>query len=236
MSNYYIKVLFFANLKENVSQSSIEIETPVLFTVKALKIYLANRFPGLKETISSVIVSVNGGFAFDEDEIPEAAEVALFPPVSGGGSGATLVEITSNPLDIQVFLNQVIQDSDGAACIFTGFVRGINQGSEPQETLWLEYEAYVPMAESKLTQIAQEIRQRWLAVEGIVLAQRTGKLEPGTLTVVVICAASHRDTGIFEAARYGIDRIKEIVPVWKKEISPAGEAWVEGHYYPRRGD
>ena len=84
------------------------------------------------------------------------------------------------------------------------------------------------MAEAKMNQIAQEMRQRWPAVEGIAIVQRIGRLEPGTPTVVVGCTAAHRDSGVFEAARYGIDRLKQIVPIWKKEVGPDGSAWVEG--------
>jgi MoaE-MoaD fusion protein len=73
-------------------------------------------------------------------------------------------------------------------------------------------------------------------VQGIVIVQRIGRLDAGTPTVLIACSASHRDTGVFEAARYGIDRLKEIVPVWKKEIGPHGEEWIEGHYRPERGD
>jgi molybdopterin synthase catalytic subunit len=100
----------------------------------------------------------------------------------------------------------------------------------------LEYEAYKPMAEAKMAQVADEIRARWPSVEGIVVVQRIGPLDPGTPTVLIACSAAHRDTGVFEAARYGIDRLKEIVPVWKKEIGPAGEVWIEGHYTPGQGD
>jgi molybdopterin synthase catalytic subunit len=63
-----------------------------------------------------------------------------------------------------------------------------------------------------------------------------GLLESGTPTVLIACSAPHRDTGVFEAARYGIDRLKEIVPIWKKEIGPHGETWIEGHYIPQEGD
>jgi molybdopterin synthase catalytic subunit len=92
------------------------------------------------------------------------------------------------------------------------------------------------MAEAKMRQVADEIRQRWPQVEGIAIVQRVGKLLPGTPTVLVACSAAHRDTGVFEAARYGIDRLKEIVPIWKKEVGPGGEEWVEGSYVPVKGD
>jgi MoaE-MoaD fusion protein len=92
------------------------------------------------------------------------------------------------------------------------------------------------MAEAKMAQVAEEIRQQWPVIEGIVIVQRIGRLDAGTPTVIIACAAAHRDTGVFEAARYGIDRLKEIVPVWKKEVGPQGENWVEGDYYPERKD
>jgi molybdopterin synthase catalytic subunit len=115
-------------------------------------------------------------------------------------------------------------------------VRGITQRGDPHETSYLEYEAYIPMAEAKMIQVADEIRSRWPVVEGIAIVQRIGRLDPGTPTVLIACTAAHRDTGVFEAARYGIDRLKEIVPVWKKEVSPRGETWVEGEYRPTPGE
>jgi molybdopterin synthase catalytic subunit len=121
-------------------------------------------------------------------------------------------------------------------CIFTGVVRGETQREQMPRTTALEYEAYVPMAERKMAQIADEIREHWPMIEKIAIVQRVGMLAPQTPSVVVACAAAHRETGIFEAARYGIDRLKEIVPVWKKEIGPDGEVWVEGKYHPGTGD
>jgi molybdopterin synthase catalytic subunit len=116
-------------------------------------------------------------------------------------------------------------------------VRGeTNKAGQPPQTEYLEYEAYTPMAEAKMQQVAAEIRERWPTVEGIAIIQRVGRLYPMTPTVLIACTAPHRDTGVFEAARYGIDRLKEIVPVWKKEVSPDGETWVEGEYRPKPGE
>jgi molybdopterin synthase catalytic subunit len=92
------------------------------------------------------------------------------------------------------------------------------------------------MAEEKMRQVAIEIRQLWPDVEGIAIVQRIGHLVQGTPTVLIACSASHRDTGVFEATHYGIDRLKEIVPIWKKEVGPKGEAWVEGEYLPHHGE
>jgi molybdopterin synthase catalytic subunit len=148
----------------------------------------------------------------------------------------TIFSITEAELDINHLLAQITLPSTGAAAIFTGMVRGETRRDDPHETVYLEYEAYVPMAEAKMKQVADEIRQKWPTVEGIAIVQRVGRLYPKTPTVLIACTAAHRDTGVFEAARYGIDRLKEIVPVWKKEVGPNGEEWVEGDYIPNSKD
>jgi molybdopterin synthase catalytic subunit len=105
-----------------------------------------------------------------------------------------------------------------------------------QETIRLEYEAYAPMALQKMRQVAVEIRAQFPLVQGIAIVQRVGALEVGQNTILIACASGHRDQGCFEAARYGIDRLKEIVPVWKKEFRPDGSAWIEGDYHPNSKD
>lgn len=148
----------------------------------------------------------------------------------------THVEITENEIDLNELVARITLHSTGAAAIFTGMVRGVTSRDNPHETVYLEYESYKPMAEGKMLQVADEIRSRWSTVEGIAIVQRVGRLYPRTPTVLIACTAAHRDTGVFDAARYGIDRLKEIVPVWKKEVSPSGEVWVEGDYFPKPGE
>jgi len=148
----------------------------------------------------------------------------------------TIFSITEDEIDLNGLLARITLLSTGAAAIFTGMVRGQTSRGEVHETDFLEYEAYIPMAESKMKQVADEIRAKWPVVEGIAIVQRIGKLYPKTPTVLIACTAAHRDTGVFEAARYGIDRLKEIVPIWKKEVSPDGEFWVEGEYTPKPGE
>jgi molybdopterin synthase catalytic subunit len=148
----------------------------------------------------------------------------------------TIFSITEDEIDLNDLLAQITLTSTGAAAIFTGMVRGETRRGDAHVTEYLEYEAYVPMAEAKMKQVAEEIRARWSSIEGIAIVQRIGKLYPKTPTVLIACTAAHRDTGVFEAARYGIDRLKEIVPIWKKEVSPNGEFWVEGEYIPKAGE
>jgi MoaE-MoaD fusion protein len=148
----------------------------------------------------------------------------------------TVFSITEDEIDLNDLLARITLTSTGAAALFTGMVRGETTRRAAHKTEYLEYEAYIPMAESKMKQVADEIRARWPVVEGIAIVQRIGKLYPKTPTVLIACTAAHRDTGVFEAARYGIDRLKEIVPIWKKEVSPHGESWVEGDYTPKAGE
>ena len=148
----------------------------------------------------------------------------------------TIFKITEEEINLNDMLAKITLPTTGAAAIFTGMVRGTTSRDNPHETAYLEYEAYVPMAEAKMKQVAEEIRSQWLSVEGIAIVQRVGKLYPQTPTVLIACTAAHRDTGVFDAARYGIDRLKEIVPIWKREIGPDGEFWVEGEYIPKAGE
>ena len=148
----------------------------------------------------------------------------------------TILAITADPLDLDALVAGITLPQTGAVCLFSGMVRAVTKREAPHNTEYLEYQAYQPMAEAKLRQVAEEIRARWPEVEGIVIVQRIGSLQPGTPTVLIGCSAAHRDTGVFEAARYGIDRLKQIVPVWKKELSPEGEHWVEGEYHPGPGE
>lgn len=142
----------------------------------------------------------------------------------------TITLITEDELDLNDLLKQIVSSSDGAVAMFTGLVRGITRRQGPHETDYLEYEAYQPMAEAMMKQIADEIRSQWNTIEGIAMVQRIGRLYPCTPTVFIACASAHRDTGVFDAARYGIDRLKQIVPVWKKEVGPNGEEWLEGDH------
>ncbi len=231
-----VKILFFATLKDKAGTVRAELELPSHTSVAAFKKILIERFPNLPNSASAMLVAVNKEYAFDQEEIPAEAEIALFPPVSGGSGFPTIFSITEDELDLNALLAQITLPSTGAACFFSGVVRGITARGEAHETEHLVYEAYVPMAEAKMKQVVDEIRQRWPAVEGIAIVQRIGKLMPGTTTVLIACSAAHRDTGVFEAARYGIDRLKEIVPIWKKEVSPQGEEWVEGEYIPGPSD
>lgn len=226
--------------------------------VKTLLAAISAAYPALKPALKTSLVAVNKSFAFADTLIKPGDEIALFPPVSGGAEEQatkkvgdresantqspsyphpTYFLITEETLDVDEIHAKLVRPDVGAIATFTGYVRGeTERDGLPPETLFLEYEAYEEMAELKMAQIAEEIWERWPLVKGIAIAQRIGRLQIGELTTFVACAAGHRDQGIYDAARYGIDRLKEIVPVWKKEVGTDQSVWVEGHYRPTERD
>ena len=135
-----------------------------------------------------------------------------------------MIYITTEPLNPQEVTDLVRKDSNGAVVTFLGTTRDFSDG---RNVLYLEYEAYQPMAENMLRQIAQEVRDKW-GIEDMAIAHRVGKLEIGEISLVVALASPHRKDA-FEASEYAMDRIKEMVPIWKKEVFQGGEAWVGSH-------
>jgi molybdopterin synthase catalytic subunit len=232
-----VRVVYFSLLRDRAGTRREVVTVDEGTTVGQLKEHLGNLHSALVPSLPTTLAAVNREFAFPGEVLHEGDEVALFPPVSGGGaSGPTVFRLTEAPLDLNALIDEIMLPTTGAACVFTGVVRARTERGAAHDTEYLEYEAYEPMAEAKMRQVADEIRGRWPDIEGIAIVQRVGTLLPGTPTVLIACTAAHRDHGLFEAARYGIDRLKEIVPVWKKEVGPGGEAWVEGEYQPGPGD
>lgn len=236
-----LEVRLFATLKDRAGQARIKIAVEEPADVHSLLEAIATSFPGLAASLPTALVAVNKAFADLGTPIEPGDEVAIFPPVSGGDgfevTPPTFFSVTTEVMDLNALHAKLIQPDIGAIVTFSGSVRGETQRQGlPSKTLHLEYEAYQEMAQEKMSQIAREIWERWPMVKGIAIVQRIGKLEIGETTTIVACAAAHRDQGAFEAARYGIDRLKEIVPVWKKEIGQDRSIWVEGHYRPTEQD
>jgi molybdopterin converting factor subunit 1 len=238
--NNHATVLFFATLREKAGENEITLAFPEGSRISDIKNLILKKYPALNLYVETMIVALNHEFAFDEDVVPDEAEIAIFPPVSGGeteiGSKPTIVAIVDDEIKLNRVVSAITLPTTGATCIFTGTVRRETRRGKHFQTEHLEYEAYRMMAEAKLYQIADEIRKRWSEIEGISLIQRVGLLMPGMISVAVACSAAHRDMGIFDAARYGIDRLKEIVPIWKKEVNQEGEEWIEGEYIPKPGE
>jgi len=234
------EIRLFATLKDRAGRDRILVDLPEPTTVKEMLEIVAVGYPDLEEALPSALIAINRAFASLQTAIHSNDEIAIFPPVSGGSDEfphPTYFAITPDELDINEIQARLAGPDVGAIISFTGSVRGqTEREGYPSETIYLEYEAYSGMAELKMGQIAREIWQRWPLVKGVAVVQRIGKLEVGEITTFVACASGHRDQGVFDAARYGIDRLKEIVPVWKKEIGADSNVWVEGNFRPTEND
>jgi molybdopterin synthase catalytic subunit len=134
-----------------------------------------------------------------------------------------VVEVTQEPIPVQSVIDKVTKDTCGAVVTFIGTVRN---NSEGKRVLYLEYEAYPEMAKKKLAEIRAELKGKW-QLEEVAITHRLGRMEIGEIAVVIAVSAAHR-LPAFQACEYAIDRIKEIVPIWKKEFYEEGSAWVEG--------
>ncbi len=134
-----------------------------------------------------------------------------------------LVRITADPLDPQPLVEHVRRDESGAVVLFLGVVRNNNLG---RRVFHVEYDAYPQMAEKELRQVAEEVMSRW-PITDIAIAHRTGRLEIGETSLIIAVSSPHRQEA-FEACQHVVNRIKEVVPIWKKEVWEGGESWIEG--------
>lgn len=134
-----------------------------------------------------------------------------------------IFEITESHIDPDAFYQQVLQDSNGAVVTFCGVVRN---HADNRPTRYLVYEAYPAMAQKKMAEIGSQIAARW-NIQDVGIVHRVGRLEIGDISVLIAVSSPHRAEA-FEACRYAIDRLKEVVPIWKKEVGENGEEWVEG--------
>jgi len=219
-----VQILLFATLRDRAGTSRLTLTVDDPATVADVRKALIARYPVMDVNVEHAIASLNHDFATDTDVVKPGDEVAFFPPVSGGSGAepsADKPEIFALPdtsIDHDEVIAAITTPATGAVALFSGMVRGeTHKDGHLPTTTYLEYEAYEPMALAKMRQVAQEIRQQWPLVQGIAIMQRVGKLAVGQNTVLIACSAAHRDQGCFEAARYGIDRLKEIVPVWKRK-------------------
>ncbi len=134
-----------------------------------------------------------------------------------------MISITEKPIDVNKLLNDVSDQSSGACIVFTGTVRDHNKQDKVSK---LHYEAYQEMAEKILQEIENEIHAKW-KINKFIAIHRTGTLKVGEVSVAVAVSSEHRKEA-FEACKFGIDSIKEKVPIWKKEFTESGTQWLEG--------
>ena len=233
----HIRVLFFGLLKDVCGRSEDALELPAGATAGSVFDHYAEAIPKLRGMAASIVLARNQEFAKRVDPLADGDEVALLPPVSGGAPSGRdssheitddaghYFAITRDVIDPRALEARVLEGCDGALVTFQGVVRNNTKG---RATLRLEYECYEAMAVRKMAEIGREIAGQF-AVGRIAMVHRLGVLEIGEASVMVVVAAPHRRPA-FEAALEGINRLKKLVPVWKKEFFEDGEVWVEGEW------
>lgn len=226
-----VTIRLFAGLAERMGGPSVILETEHdTLTAGILKDLLSQRYPEAAQAITASFVARNQAYARPEELIAEGDELALIPPVSGGSPSAEaehttepdvpLFELTWEPLQPESISAKVMGPGMGANLTFTGTTREFTHG---ERTLLLEYEAYQPMALATLRQIGEEVSQRWAGAR-CAITHRLGPVALAEASVVIAVAAPHR-AECYEASRYAIERLKQIVPIWKKEQREAEAEW-----------
>ncbi len=228
------RVRLFARLSELAGFRETDIELGEGLSAGDVYDLLCRRHPALAGLEGSLVFAINREYVTPDHRLTEGDELALIPPVSGGAdarpeSAEGLFEITSEPLDPQRLVEYVRKDESGAVALFYGVVRDNSMG---RRVLYLEYDAYPQMATKIMSELATEIKRRWPVTE-IAIQHRTGRLEIGETSLLVAVSSPHRKDA-FEACHALVDRVKEVVPIWKKEVWEGGEEWIEGKAMERR--
>lgn len=225
-------MLFFGLLKDICGRTEDRLELPAGASIRAVFDHYAALFPQLGGMARSIVMARNHEFAGPADVLAEGDEVALLPPVSGGAPLHEIADaeghffiLTRDPIEPRTAETRLLQGLDGAIVTFQGVVRNNTRG---RATLRLEYECYEQMAIRQMAEIGREIAREF-AISRIALLHRLGTMEIGEASVVVIATAPHRRPA-FDAALEGINRLKRLVPIWKKEFFADGEVWVEGEW------
>ncbi len=227
-------ISLFAGLAERLGTRSLHLSwEDTQLKAGQVKQRLMVQYPEHADILSVCFMACNQAYAHDETIVKYSDELALLPPVSGGSDKAADTKgksitgkrytISDNPLDVNAVIANVYHPDHGAAIVFAGTTREWTAG---KRTVTLEYEAYVPMAESALARIGEEISARWPGTI-CAISHRIGTVGIGEISVVIAISSSHRSEA-YEASRYAIERLKQTVPIWKKEIYEDGTEW-KGH-------
>lgn len=223
-----VSVKLFAAAAQAVGSRELQGDWAGL-SARALLEQLQQQYPALTPLAGSLRFAVNEEYVDAHHQIADGDEVALIPPVSGGApdpdatgaNGEPLYVVTADPLSADQVAAKVVAPEFGAVVTFVGTVREWTFG---QRTVSLEYEAYPQMARREMARIGEEIAAKWPGAR-CAISHRTGKLGISEASVIIAAATAHRAEA-FEACRHAIERLKQIVPVWKKELWEDGESWV----------
>ena len=216
-----VTALLFGRAREMVGADSLDLEIYRPATVESAFASLKARYSALAAIERSLLFAINERYAVRSDALDEGDHLAILPPVSGGAR-ADIFEITREPIDIAGLRARLLGGESGAVVIFDGVARDNTKG---RKTLYLEYEGYIPMALRTMEQIGREVHEKW-PVNNVGIIHRLGRIDISESSVVIVITSAHRKIA-FEACQYSIDRLKKIVPIWKKEYFEDGAVWVE---------
>ena len=224
-------MLFFGVLRELVGRTNDALTLPDGAHLSDLVSHYETAVPRLKEFLPAIALSINQEYSPASAALHDQDEVALLPPVSGGRSGnrqsAARVALVREPIATETMLAEIKQPQDGAVVIFEGIVRDHTRG---RRTLYLDYEAYEPMARRKLAELAEVALEKF-EIREIALIHRLGRLQHSETSVLIAVASAHR-AAAFEACRWLVDTLKKTVPIWKKEYFEDGSIWADGEPFP----
>jgi len=220
-----VRTLFFGLAHDLTGITEEETELPEGESLAGLWQRYQNRFPRLAQVADSLLIAVNQGVAEPSRELRDGDEVAFLPPVSGGAPQG-FCSITRGAIPTANYAAELKVAEDGAVVIFEGIVRNHSRG---RRALYLEYEAYEPMALRVMEEIRAEAKRKF-PIALLSMIHRVGRLEIGETSVAIIVTAAHR-AAAFDACRYAIDELKQRVPIWKKEYFEDGSAWAEGAWH-----
>ena len=215
-----VPVRLFARYRETTGRELVEVEVPEDGTVESAWAALVARHPELDRFRPYTLFAVGSDYVAPDTPLRPGEELCCFPPVSGGA--ADVYQVTDQPLSQAALGEAVAHPEAGGVVVFSGVVRNETSG---RPVKFLEYEAHASMAEAKMREIGAMVRARWPGVKRVAMVHRVGRLEIGEASIVIAVSAAHRREA-FEACRFAIDRLKETVPVWKKEYFEDGEVWV----------
>jgi len=225
-----VQVLFFGALRDLVGRAHDALTLPEGAHLFDLLAHYENSVPRLKELLPAVALSINQEYASPGTALHDRDEVALLPPVSGGiekPKHAARVALVRDRISTETVLAEIKQPADGAVVVFEGIVRDHTRG---RHTLYLDYEAYEPMARRKLEELAATALEKFVVRE-VALVHRLGRLQHRETSVLIAVASAHR-AAAFEACRWLIDTLKKTVPIWKKEYFEDGAVWADGEPFP----